>query len=125
MTSPHAATATVAATGSGLTAYLDGGTATTEYTSFNDASVIDTVKGTVLGDCGAGWEAVTGVYTPVSGQDHDGQCVDACAATACSVPYAISGATAAVGRRGFRASEAGWASTAKASWPKSVLHFLR
>lgn len=88
-TGPSTGTATVEATGSGLTAY------TGDYSSFDDATVIDTVKGTVLGDCGGAvsdWTDVTGVYSPVTGQDHDGQCVEACEATACAVSVTITDA---------------------------------
>lgn len=90
ITGPSTGTATVEATGAGLTAYAPSDSA---YSSFDDNAVIDTVKGTVLGDCGgtlSDWTDVSGVYSPVNGQDHSGECVAACAATPCSVPVTIT-----------------------------------
>ncbi len=95
ITGPSTGTATVEATGTGLTAYTPSDDV---YSSFDDAAVIDTVKGTVLGDCGGStsdWTDLTGVYSPVTGQDHDGQCVDACEVTPCAVDVTITAATAA------------------------------
>ena len=96
ITGPSTGTATVEkAVVAGYSAYAPSTGGTVVYTSIDTVSVIDTVKGTVLDDCGAGWTAVTGVYNPTDGQDHDGDCVTACVATACSIPVTITAATAA------------------------------
>ena len=97
-------------------------TGATDVSSYNDKTVIDTLVAPTGGygvytttACSASaWAAVTGVYTPLSGQNHEvtpparcssalcgssyggvlqGFCIDACAASACSAAAITAAST--------------------------------